>query len=99
MGIDKFQQFIDFVYNDIYHRDDFGYFGLNAEIIKGEHGYTIIETFTSWKHSERNKNIKVIIENEPDIDKLEAAFKTYILTNWNAYLTEKEFNKIKDKWT
>ena len=58
MGIDKFQQFIDFVYDDIYHRDDFGYFDLGAEIIKDEPGYTIIETFTFWKHPERNKNIK-----------------------------------------
>ena len=94
MEIEKLQQFINRVYNDIYNRDDFGYFDIGAELIKNETGYTIIETFTSWKDPERNKNVKVIIENETDIDKLRVTFKTYILTNWSSYLTEDEFNKL-----
>ena len=98
MEIEKFQQFINSVYDDIYNRDDFGYFDISAVLSKNATGYTIIETFVSWKDLERNKSTKVVVENESDINRLEMAFKTHILTNWKAYLTEEDFNRIKRSW-
>lgn len=98
MEIEEFRQFVNQVYDDIYNRDDFGYFDIKADISKNEFGYTIIETFVSWKEPEKNKNIKVIIENAQNINELKVAFKTYILGNWKAYLSEEDFDRIESSW-
>lgn len=98
MEIEEFRQFVNQVYDDIYNRDDFSYFDIKADISKNEFGYTIIETFVSWKEPEKNKNIKVIIENAQNIDELKIAFKAHILNNWKAYLSEEDFDRIKSSW-